>query len=226
MEWHSIFKHRKKLLFIANIAIFLLLSLFLNSCQDSLGYDPNVSISPIGKDTTTLPPDDEQTPTVFTIDSIIGSFKETIRNLHSYKTYRWHGTTVKKEIKFDTSNSKKKLWIKWAMITTNKDTDYIPIRIDRVVGFELVFAAVLHTRSFDLDLDKDSRRWFLLRIKRARTQKVCAFDRKDLDAKITFVENDKTNGILKFLLMAKIPLHAPFQTKLFEGFVEIYYKKK
>jgi hypothetical protein len=226
MEWHLISKNKRKLLFTANIAILLLLSVFLNSCQDSLGYDPNVSITPIGKDTTLLPPDDDQTPTLFTIDSVKTSFKEIIRIRHGYKTYHWFGQTVMKQIKFDTSNSKKKLWIKWAMISKNKDSDYMPIRIDRVVGFEIAFAAILQARAFNLDLDKESRRWFSLKIKRIRTQKIYEFDRKDLDAKITFVENDKQEGVLKFLLSASIPLHAPFQTKKFEGLVELYYKKK
>ncbi len=225
MEWHLIFNN-KRIVTMSKILLIFLFGAFLNSCQDSLGYDPHVNINPIGKDTTLLPPDDGNKPTVYIIDSIKASFKEVIRRRHRYYTFKWSGVTERKLIKFDTSNSKKKLWIEWTMKSKSKDSDYQPLRIDRIVGFEMKFAALLQTRTFLLDMNKDSRRWMMLKIKRTRTQKVFKFEQKSIKSKIIFIENDKQKGILKFMLSAQLPFHQPFQTKRFFGLVEIHYKKQ
>jgi len=224
MVSHLISKYKDKFVSITFMAILIATVSLLSSCEDSLGYDPHVTIQEVGKDTTVIPPDDNEQPTVFDIDSISFKFIETVKYRHYYKTYTWRGKSLKKIFKIDTSGQNIKLWIDWKMVSTNKDTDYHHIRMDRVVKFEMIFAAILDTRTYKLDKTPEEQRWFKLYIKNMQKNRVYDFEYPRLDASIHFLEHNREAGMLNFLISAKPPVYAPVQTRKFEGLVYIYYK--
>ncbi len=225
MVWHLISKYKHKITTIFYVALIISTLSLLNSCQDSLGYDPNVQIQEVGKDTTVIPPDDKELPTVFDIDSASFFFSETVKYRHSYKNYRWNGRSIRKIFRIDTSKENIKLWINWKMVSTNKDTDYNHMRMDRVVKFELIFAAIIDKSTFKLDKKPEDQRWFQLSIKSITKDIIYDFQYPRLDASIHFIEHNREAGMLNFYIVAKPPIYAPVQTKKFEGMVYLYYKK-
>ena len=228
MESHLIFKYRKKMKIFVQLSALFLVLLLLNSCQDSLGYDPNTTVSKIGQDTIIAPPDTNETPQIITIDSVSATFREFVIYHRMLKQSVWTGKTIRRRILFDTTGVAKKIWIDWAMVSDKRDADYIvQHRIDRVYKFEVLFGAILEPKTFNLDKDKKAMRWFSLYLKRMSNDKLYEFNTSnDLDAKIIFVDNDKEEGKLTFLLSASLPIRAPFQVKKFEGLINIFYKKQ
>jgi len=192
-----------------------------------IGYDPNIVVIPIDQDTIIAPPDTNETPSIIKIDSVNATFREFVLYHRMLKQYAWTGKTTNRRIMFDTTGPAKRIWINWSMVSDKRDDDYYDMhRIDRVFKFELLFGAVLEPKTFELNKDKNSLRWFSLYLKRMTNDKLYEFNTSnELRAKIIFIDNDKEEGKLTFLLTASLPVRAPFQVKKFEGLIEIFYKK-
>lgn len=214
--------------YLVQVSALFLVLLLLNSCQDSLGYDPNISVNKIGQDTIIAPPDTNQTPTIITIDSVKATFREFAVYHMKLQQNIWTGRTIKRRIMFDTTGPNKKIWIDWSMVSNKSDEYYINMhRIDRVYKFEIVFGAVLQPTSYSLDKDKKALRWFSLVLKKIHNDRFYEFNNTNhLDAKIIFINNDKAEGKLTFMVTANLPIRAMFQVKKFEGLIDVFYKKK
>ncbi len=207
------------------MTIFLIV-VILSSCQDPLGYDPNVSVSKIGQDTIIAPPDTATTHTIITIDSINASFKEYFIYHMRLREHKWTGKTTRRKILLDTAGVNNKIWIDWAMVSDVPDEYYLKEHLDsKVNNFELIFGAVLQPDAIILNKDKKSLRWFSLELKRFPNQKIYVFNPlNNLNTKIMLINNNKSQGKLTLLLISDLPLRAPFLVKKFEGLIDIYYK--
>ena len=74
------------------ILFWLCIAFLLNACKDSLGYDPNVQVTPIVKDT--IKPPDGNTDTVITkikIDSLRITLKEFYKSNGKDFFFYWNG---------------------------------------------------------------------------------------------------------------------------------------
>lgn len=207
------------------MTIFLIV-VILSSCQDPLGYDPNVSVSKIGQDTIIAPPDTVTTPTIIKIDSINVSFKEYFMYQMRLREHTWTGKTTRRKILLDTAGINNKIWIDWAMVSNVPDEYYFKEHLDsKVNNFELIFGAVLQPDAIRLNKDKKSLRWFSLGLKRLPNQKIYVFNpSNNLNTKIMLINNNKSQGKVTLLLTSDLPMRAPFLVKKFEGLIDIYYK--
>jgi hypothetical protein len=218
------------------LAVFVM-SLGIYSCDSSLGYDPNVQITKINKDTTSNSPDSSNKEVIFNLDSIrFDGFKETvfIKQDHEPQPPKrilldWNYYVVSKNIRIDTSDTDTKLWIDLDLI--NKDPDNAPKYkdiIDRVVSFNLSFAAVLNTQIFKLDDPSKNTRWFELSVKGLQQNNNGTFNGSQIPSQMVILENNREIGYIKILLES-IPLenlHNNIKIEKFSGFIWLYYKKK
>lgn len=211
-------KYLTFIIFIAGI-------LALSSCKDSLGYDPNVYITPVSNDTIDKPKD---TPvTAYRLDSIRYSFLESIKMKNHIEDFPWFGVVVNKNIKIDTAKNNPYIYIELGLANRISDDDpAFRDRIDRVVGFDLLFGNEILQKTYNLNLSKEAKKWFNIRFRKIRKTDEFRFSMDELNAQLTIFDNDKENGILKLSLNAQIPEFVPIQTKRFSGIIYIYYKKK
>lgn len=224
MEFPLIFK-RKNMKKVINI-IFIVAFIIANySCEDSLGYDPNVTINEIIKDTTDVSPSDTAKQTVFKVDSINSYFKEYVKFGYGHKEYNWFGKTVKKSIRLDTSNNKTILWLDWHVESLLNDNDYRGTgRIDRVNRFELQFEAILDSRTYELNLDKQLKRKLIVEFVRMKSGPTLRVEPSQYHAQFFVVRNDRKEGILTMMFVVDIKPGIPLQVKRFDGLIHIHYK--
>lgn len=226
MAWHLIFNIKK----ISELALVLgaaLLIMFLNSCKDSLGYDPNVEIQEIIKDTIDIPPDDSNTGNTIKVDSIKFTFREIVKINNFITDFSWDGLAIKKEFKIDTANNQTSIWIDWEMESKARDTDYINTRrLDRITSFELNFAASLNSREYLLQKSRESRRWFAINIKKIRDDNIYNYHSNMMRSHLQILELDRRRGIIKMFIVSELPPQSPLQIRRFEILLEVFYKTK
>jgi len=226
MEWHLIF-NIKKLIKLSSLVWIALFVLFLNSCKDSLGYDPNVEIQEIIKDTIDIPPDDSNIHNIIKIDSTKYSFREIVKIDNSTTDFYWEGVAIKKSFKIDTAYNQTLIWIDWEMESKAKDTDYMNTRrLDRVTSFELNFAAALNSREYLLQNSRESRRWLSINIKKIRGNNIYNYLSNMMRSNLQILELDRRRGIIKMFVVSELPPHSPFQIRRFEILFEIFFKIK
>jgi hypothetical protein len=207
-----------------SLFVLLSISLFI-SCKDSLGYDPNVQVTEIVKDTVLRPPDDNA-PTSFVVDSVKASFKESFKVENRFFDIPWLDLTISRKIIMDTSNSDKLIFIDWKVESRNIDDDFRGMRrIDRVVGFEMNFTGILQTRKFILDDNRDKGNWFKLRIKKFQNQAVNEYTQNSVNAELSILDIDKVRGVIRLVLVVEIPRNSPIQSKRFSGIIDLFFKK-
>ena len=197
----------------------------ISSCKDSLGYDPNVQVTEILRDSVIKPPDDNN-PRQFVVDSIRTVFNESYKHNGRYFEIPWFPKTINRKIVMDTSAANKMLWIDWTVESNNSDNDYRGMnRMDRVAGFELNFSALIENRRFNLDGTRERNRWFKLLMKKFMNGSITEFSENSLKATLVILDIDRANGTMRIMLESEIPFNAPFQTKRFSGIIDIFYKK-
>lgn len=201
--------------------------MFLNSCKDSLGYDPNVEIQEIIKDTIDILPDDSNIHNEIIVDSTKYICREIVKINNSTSDYFWEGLATKKVFKIDTSYNQFFVWIDWEMSSKAKDTDYLNTqRLDRVTNFQLNFAASLKSREYSLQNNRESRRWFALNIKKIRENLNYNYHSNMMRSNLQILELDQRRGVLKMFIISELPPHSPFQIRRFEILLEIFFKIK
>lgn len=207
--------------------IFGMFSLFLYSCKDSLGYDPNVQIYPLIKDTVQIPPGGNDTAiTKVTIDSLKILLKEQYKANNRLFYFYWEGKIVNKEIILDTAAKANFLWFSLAMQTTKTDREFTnDYRWDWVKEFEIKFAANAEQQSIVLDKDKADNRWFSLTLKKSsHMMDIYTYSKFELNSQVSIIDHDFEKKTIKISFISTLPVNAPFFTKQFTGVITLYYK--
>jgi hypothetical protein len=211
----------------------VILSFGIYSCDSSLGYDPNVQITKLNKDTTDNLPDTTKIITNFNVDSIkFVDFQEGIHrqghDLPPHDVIVWVPRILRKNIVIDTSGIYTKLWMYLDIYSPDQDIDlkYKGV-LDRVFKFKLNFAAVLNKLNYNLDDIEKNNHWFELSIKSMPYQ-FTIFNGSQLNSQILFLEENRDLGYIKLFLEG---IHSDMmipklKVEKFSGFIWIYYKKK
>lgn len=212
---------------ITLIFIVGIISSMLNSCKDSLGYDPNVQILPLIKDTVQIPPKGNDTAiTKVTIDSLKIVLKEQYKTSKNTYYFYWIGRITQKEIILDTAAKANFLWFSLAMQTSRSDKDFTDdYRWDWVKEFEIKFAAIAEQQSIVLDREKVDNRWFSMTLKKSsHMEKTYNYNKTELNTQLNIIDHDFDKKMIRLSFISSLPVDAPFFTKQFTGSITLYYK--
>jgi hypothetical protein len=222
----------KMIKYLNNFLAILIISFGINSCDSSLGYDPNVQITKINKDTTDKLPDTNTIITNYNVDSVrFVNFQEGIHrqghDLPPHDIVNWTPRVLSKNITIDTSEVYTKLWMDLDLDSPDWDTDlkYIGVK-DRVVRFKLNFSAVLNKPTFPLEDTEKNNRWFELSVK-TMPDRITTFNGNQLKSQIVFMEENRDLGYIKLFLegLSSNMMGPKMKVEKFTGFIWIYYKK-
>jgi hypothetical protein len=209
------------------ILIVFITGLIIYSCDDSLGYDPNVKITKINVDNG----DDNENPfppQKFKVDSIQYLFKEVDNISGSYwdKYFEWKHRIIKSEFFLDTSHADLELWIELEMENNQLDKEHLDSgRVDRVTRFELLFNAPLTGPSFWLMNKQKDRRWLKLYIRNMEHNKEYEYNGSELWGPSLFIsENNRSKGQLKLILSTDIRTKDKLRVEKFFGYINLFYK--
>jgi hypothetical protein len=198
--------------------------LAMNSCKDSLGYDPNVEIISLTKDTMTVP--DQPSTKVYMVDSIRYIFNE----MGQFGPLPdWIGKSDYLSLQMDTSSNPFTIYLNWEMRNTKNDNDYMMMRNDYVMGFQLNFVAKLSKATYILNSDSTHGKWFSLCMRNIHKDHIDYFSsmyNNDLTSQINIVRLDTNLGMLQLYLQSRFRDDIPYNIKGFNGNISIFYKKK
>lgn len=210
----------------------LLFSLFvfpfilaIQSCEDSLGYDPNVEITKIIKDTVKIDPEDPQTKFI-TIDKWDITFKEFYQEGRVLKDQKWDFTILSHKILIDTSNRFPKLWMEIDFANNLPDTDY-KNRHDRVLNYRIKLAAELYTETiYNLNEKINERRWSEITMRDLRRAGGVNFIIPGIESRsqIILEEINLRAGYLNFIVSNDFVKYPYLNTRYFRGNIKLYFK--
>ncbi len=181
------------------ILTLIILSLFILKCENSQGYDPYATITPIlpevpGLDTLGNSPDTEFAP-----DSSHFVFLETYRVRRGMgggnTSVVWDSKNVRRVITLDTAGTVTKLFMKM-YVKSSESRPYFRMRADWVNSFEISFGAVLDEEFYKLIGNSDSKRWFQIKIFRNIDNKIMAYGPAQTSGQVFINELNSDRGII------------------------------
>lgn len=206
------------------ILIFPIVS-FIQSCEDSLGYDPNVEITKIVNDTVKIDPDDPQNKFIV-IDKWEILFKEFYQEGRMLKDQKWEFKVPFNKILIDTSGDFLKLWMEMDFVNDKPDVDY-KNRHDRILSFRLKFAAELYTETiYNLNEKTFERRWSEVTIRDQRRVGDANFiiPGSESRSQIELQEINIKNGYLNFIILNDFIKYPYLSTRYFRGYIKLFFK--
>ncbi|MCX7736641.1 MAG: hypothetical protein N2319_07990 [Candidatus Kapabacteria bacterium] len=199
--------------------------LIIQSCEDSLGYDPNVEITKIIKDTVKIDPEDPQTKFI-TIDKWDITFKEFYQEGRVLKDQKWDFIILSHKILIDTSNRFPKLWMEIDFANNLPDTDY-KNRHDRVLNYRIKLAAELYTETiYNLNEKINERRWSEITMRDLRRAGGVNFIIPGIESRsqIILEEINLRAGYLNFIVSNDFVKYPYLNTRYFRGNIKLYFK--
>lgn len=145
MASNSIYKYRYFIPFL------FVMGIFIQSCADSLGLDPNVKVTSVADVDTTTPPDTSggggggggtTTPKPYKISKYELLVFETFRTQNNKFYDEWINPKKECEITIDTAINKIKLSIDLKLENPKKDLPLLPRR-DRIINSDLEFSSYI-----------------------------------------------------------------------------------
>jgi hypothetical protein len=122
------------------------MGIFIQSCADSLGLDPNVKVTSVADVDTTTPPDTSgggtTTPKPYKISKYELLIFETFRTQNNKFYDEWINPKKECEITIDTAINKIKLSIDLKLENPKKDLPLLPRR-DRIINSDLEFSSFI-----------------------------------------------------------------------------------
>ncbi len=212
--------------FLLFIIVTIPIVTFIQSCEDSLGYDPNVEITKIIKDTVKIDPDDPQNKFI-TIDKWEILFKEFYQDGRMLKDQKWDFTIPSNKILIDTSNEYLRLWMEIDFVNNKSDIDY-KHRHDRVISFRIKLAAELYTETiYNLNENINERRWseIIMRDQRRVGGVNFIIPGSESRSQIILDEINLTEGYLIFVISNDFIKYPYLSTRYFRGYIKLYFKK-
>ncbi len=212
----------KYLLFILTIVLIFSIT---QSCKDSLGYDPNVEITKIIKDTVNIDPEDPQTKFI-NIDKWDISFKEFYQEGRMLKDQKWDFAVPFHKILIDTSNQYIRLWMEMDFVNNKPDIEYSN-RKDRVLNFRIKFVAELYTETiYNLVEKTNERRWSEITIRDLRKAVGANFIIPGSESRSQFFleEINLRAGYLNFIITNDFTKYPYISTRYFRGTIKLYFK--
>lgn len=210
------------------ILLSVLLIAGMVSCEDSLGYDPNVEISKITKDT--VKDEEPKDPkNVYDIEKVELSFYETFNNTRTNELVRerWPFSVRLSDVKIDTLNRRTFISIKLSCLNQYaqnvKDNRY-----DWVERFSTLIAGYLDEEIIYLPGQLGTRRSFILDVYSRQHQRLFSFHSSlyNIPPQAMVVSYDQKNGTIHLKIVVDIPRGNYFQTQKFTGDIHIYYVVK
>ena len=214
----------KRVKYISFLAMLLVLAGFY-SCDDSLGYDPNVESTLLEKDINIEEPDTSDNSgnpdpeLTVKIDSISYQFYETIRP--GWINFDW---------KYSSDNDVKlmldeedRLYLQLSVKLNNTNTDReLENRYDYISYFEMDFMSEVKTTAFALDKGSTSNRWAYIEITKLPDSK---YQYNGSTLRYTPILN-MTHDDEKHIITCQIHVFLKknyFHTEDFGGLIHVYY---
>lgn len=205
--------------------IILPLVFIIESCEDSLGYDPNVEITKIIKDTVKIDPEDPQTKFI-TIDKWDIFFKEFYQEGRMLKDQKWDFTIISQKILIDTSDKFLKLWMEIDFTNKLPDTEF-RARHDRILNFRIKFAAEIYTETiYNLNEKTNERRWSEITMRDLRHAGGANFiiPGSESRSQIIIEEINLIAGYLNLIVTNDFVKYPYLNTRYFRGTIKLYFK--
>lgn len=199
--------------------------IFIQSCEDSLGYDPNVEITKIIKDTVKIDPDDPQNKFI-TIDKWEITFKEFYQDGRVLKDQKWDFTIAFNKILIDTSNQFLRVWMEIDFVNNKPDIDYKDRR-DRVLSFKIKLAAELYTETiYNLNERMSERRSseIVMRDQRRAGGVNFIIPGSESRSQVILDEINLRSGYLNFVVSNDFVKYPYLNTRYFRGIIKLYFK--
>ena len=229
----------KKIILLISVICVLTL---IYSCKDSLGFDPNVVITSITKDTVTTPTNPPDS--AFSVDSLRYNFNEVTflkrdpaphREAKAF-IFSWPCRFTKKDMVIDTG-SKPYISLDWFVESNINYKDYAGSgRVDRIAAFHLVFAKEISQNTlYSLDKDIEHKEWIEVELNsfpdmRKPMVKKSYYGngqtKEKVNAQIRIIDFDKANRFLKLsldILLPDDPFKYYYQTKNLSGTIIIFF---
>ncbi len=203
-------------------------SLFIMKCENSQGYDPYATITPIYPDIPGIDTIGNSPETDFKPDSVQFFFWETYRSRGMggrNQTVRWNYKSLRTVIILDTGNAETKVFAAMA-VGSKESRSYFRMRMDWVYSFEIKFAAILDEDFYSLNRDSDSRRWFQIKIFRNTDAKILSYDPRQVSGQVIINKLDSDKGIIFGTIiidLSKISGYKHLQLQHFKCDFRIFY---
>lgn len=198
----------------------------IQSCEDSLGYDPNVEITKVIKDTVNIDPEDPQTKFI-TIDKWEILFKEFYQEGRMLLDQKWEFDIANSKILIDTTNKFIRLWLEMDLVNNKNDNAY-KNRHDRILAYRLKFAAELYSETiYNLNEKNTGRRWSEVLIRDLRRAGGTNFiiPGGESRSQIILEEINMRAGYLNFIISNDFVKYPYLSTRYFRGTIKLYFKK-
>lgn len=217
---------RKFIKYLLWLTFFSPIYLIFHSCEDSLGYDPNVDVTKIIKDTVKIDPNDPQTKFI-NIDRLEVVFKEFYQVGRLLKDERWDFNITFQKILIDTSTKFPRLWLEIDFLSNKTDND-CRHRHDRVLNYSIKLAAEIYTETiYNLNDKNKERRWSMIMMRDMRRGGGTNFiiPGGESRSQIILDEINFRAGYFNFSISNDFSKYPYLSTRYFRGNIKLIFKK-